>query len=61
MPIRNIIPLENDEPEFAHREEYRTEDFKSKIEKLATKIRDIEEKKEEFISEGGKVLEFRLR
>ena len=58
VPIRNIIPLENDEPEFAHREEYRTEDFKSKIEKLATKIRDIEEKKEEFISEGGKVLAF---
>ena len=55
VPIRNIIPLEDEEPEFANKEEYRTEDFKSKIEKLAAKIRDIEEKKEEFVSDGGKV------
>ncbi len=58
VPIRNIIPLEDEELEFASKEEYRTEDFKSKIEKLATKIRDIEEKKEEFRSEGGKVSVF---
>ena len=58
VPVRNIVPLEDEEVEFKHKEEYRIEKFKSMIDKLATKVRDIKEKKEEFISEGGKVLSF---
>jgi len=55
---RNIIPLLEKEPEWAHKEEYDVEKFKPMVKKLITKIKDIDEKKKEFESEGGKVLRF---
>ena len=55
VPVRNIIPLDDKEPEFQFHEDYKLSDFKDNIEKVYEKLESIGEDIDNF---DGKVVQF---